>query len=281
MPKGMLAALVLIFAFPAWGYIPPTRMIIERTAENAGSGSYTIEQEVQFANGLDVLTLREIWEIDRDRSMKVTITGTRELKDKIRAQFLYAGGQRWNLDRSGKRHSSAIPADFYERLFHWRDLATASTQLTYLRLIPASLLQKKTLPKKSSEIRHVPEEGVRLARTGGVVAWAFGAPSSPTQEAKEPGLWIEQDQFVIRKVRFPSAAEMTADQYSSYARGLMYPKLRTIQWGSQSVSVRTLNVSGRGPNKLGTSQLEITSIWDGLAGQPAQQTIEEFYSRFR
>lgn len=273
--------LTLLFVGAANAYIPPTRMIIERTAENGGSGSYTIEQEVQFSNGPDVLALRETWEIDRGQAMKVTVSGVRDLKDKVRAQILYAGGQKWDLSPSGKRESARIPADFTERLFHWRDLNTAAAQLTAMRLIPASAFQKKALPRKSEDIRHTSEEGVRLSRTGGAIAWAFGNPSSPTSEQREPGLWIEQDQFLIRKIRFPSLAEMTADQYASYARGLQLPKVRTIQWGANTVTVRLLSVNGKGPTTLSTSALEITPRWDGLAGQPAQKTVEEFYSRFR
>ncbi|MBX3041794.1 MAG: hypothetical protein KF789_13895, partial [Bdellovibrionaceae bacterium] len=119
--KSISLILAFLFVGTAQAYIPPTRMIIERTAENAGSGSYTIEQEVQFSNGTDVLTLRETWEIDRGQAMKVTISGVRDLKDKLRAQVLYAGGQKWSLSTSGKRESSKIPMDFTERLFHWRD----------------------------------------------------------------------------------------------------------------------------------------------------------------
>lgn len=270
-----------LFVGTAHAYIPPTRMIIERTADNAGSGSYTIEQEVQFSNGTDLLTVRETWEVDRDRAMKVTVSGVRDLKDRVRAQILYAGGQKWSLSPGGKRESSRIPADFTERLFHWRDLNTAAAQLTAMRLVSPQALQKKTLPRKSEDIRHTPEEGVRLARTGGVIAWAFGNPSSPTSEQREPGLWIEQDQFVIRKIRYPSLAEMTAEQYSSYPRGLQLPKVRTLQWGAQTVTIRLLSVNGRGPAALSTGALEITPRWDGLTGQPAQKTVEEFYSRFR
>nr|HRO68220.1 hypothetical protein [Pseudobdellovibrionaceae bacterium] len=141
MMKWISFILTGLFVGTAHAYIPPTRMIIERTAENAGSGSYTIEQEVQFSNGTDVLTLRETWEVDRGQSLKVTVSGVRDLKDKMRAQILYAGGQKWSLTPSGKRESTRIPADFTERLFHWRDLNTAAAQLTAMKLIPSQAFQ--------------------------------------------------------------------------------------------------------------------------------------------
>lgn len=271
----------LICGSIAQAYIPPTRMIFERTADNSGSGSYTIEQEVQFPNGTDLLSLKEVWEVDRDRGFKVTVSGLRDLKDKIRFQFIYAGGQKWSLSASGKRQSGAIPAEFTERLFHWRDLATAAHQMTSLGFVPSSLFQKKSLPKKSEEIRHTPEEGVRLARTGGTVAWAFGRASSPTSDRREPGIWIEQDQFRILKVRFPSLAEMSAEQYQAYARGLQLPKTRIIQWSDNIATIRLLGVNGKGPQTISLQSLELSSRTEGLMGQPAQQAIEEFYSRFR
>lgn len=271
----------LLLPHLALAYIPPVRMILERTAENAGSGSYTIVQEVSFPNGLESLTLRETWEIDRNRAMKVTVSGVRDLQTKLRAQMVYTGGQRWAMDRSGRRGSQALPQEFTESFFHWRDLNTAASQLQSLRLIPISLLQKPTPPRRIEEIRHTPEEGVRLSRTGGTIAWAIGAPSRPGSETKEAGLWIEQDQFLIRKIRFPSSAEILADDYSSYARGLQFPRNRSVQWDQNSVSIRLISVNSRGPTAVTANAVEVTPQWDALNGQPAQKAVEEFYSRFR
>src|SRR3989344_5870049 len=93
MMKALLILLAPVFAL---AYIPPTRMILQRTAENSGSGVYAIEQEVQFNNVQDSLFLKETWLIENDRTMRVTVTGTKDLKDQIKLQFIYAGGQRWS-----------------------------------------------------------------------------------------------------------------------------------------------------------------------------------------
>lgn len=270
---------LLLSSVISWGALPPARMILERTAENAGSGSYAIEQEVQIPNGLEPLILRENWVVENGSSMKVTVTGPREFPN-LRFQILYAGGQRWTL-RDGKRESSGIPSDFAEKFFHWRTLEVASQHLTSLRLIPHNLLQRKAPPRRVDDYKYEPEEGVRLSRTSGVIAWAFGLPSASSSADKSPGLWVEQDQFLIRKVRLPSQAEITADNYTGYARGLQLPKVRNIQWGTHNITIRVLSVAGRGASALSTGALDTQWKMQGLEGQPAREAIEEFYKRFR
>jgi hypothetical protein len=278
-----ILALFFSFSFliPAVAYIPPARMILERTAENAGSGSYTIEQEVQFPNGPEPLVVKETWTIENDRSMRVTVTGLREQKDSLRLQILYAGGQRWIMRDGGRKESGPIPADFAERFFHWRTLDTAIMQLTALKIVPASALQKKPLPRRASDFKNEIPDYVRLSRSAGVVSWAFGLPASPSGAELTPGLWIEQDQFVIRKVRLPSQAEIIAENYTIYPRGLQFPKVRHMHWGTHSASIRVLSITGRGARNLSTSSLDTGWKTQGLAGQPAKEILEEFYTRFR
>lgn len=285
MRRGMIlvtGSLLLTLTAPAFGYIPPTRMILQRTAENSGSGVYTIEQEVQFTNGQDSLLLKESWQVENDRTMKLTVTGTRELKDQIQMQFLYAGGQRWNLN-NGTRASTRISDDFLEKFFHFRSSELLANALTHAKIVPAGIMAKKPLPKAVENIKYQPEEYVRLSRTGSVVNYAFGMPSPP-EGAAYPGLWIEQDQFLIRKLRLATQVEVTADNYNQYARNLNFPKLRTIRWGQNSVTLRVTNVSNQktaSANQFQASTLSTNLKLDGLSGQPAREAVLEFYSRFR
>ncbi|MBX2988224.1 MAG: hypothetical protein KF802_10030 [Bdellovibrionaceae bacterium] len=271
--------LVLLFPLLASAYILPARTIIERTAENSGTGSYTIEQDVQFPNGPELLTLKETWIVDNAGNLKLTVTGPRETNLKL--QVLYAGGQKWVLRENGRRESTPVQAEFVERLFHWRQLETALQQIVALKIAPASVFQRKALPRRAEDIKHDPDPLLRLGRTAGVITWDFGAPAAPGSVERPPGLWIEQDQFLIRKARFPSQTEILADNYSAYSRGLQFPKNRSIQWGPHSVSLRVTNVSAKGVSSLSTNALD--SVWrmQGLENQPARPVIEEFYKRFR
>ena len=80
-----------IFSFAA---IPKASLILQKVVENNGSGVYQIEQEVQFPNGSDILSLKEIWMVQSDGSMKLVVTGMKELKDQFFFGVTYSGGTR-------------------------------------------------------------------------------------------------------------------------------------------------------------------------------------------
>jgi len=278
----MMMKLLLVLLSPVFAYIPPTRMILQRTAENSGSGIYAIEQEVQFNNVHDSLFLRETWLVENDRTMRVTVSGTKDLKDQIKLQFIYAGGQRWsqNLNRESRR----ISEEFIERYFNFRSTEHLAANLMQNKILPPNAFAKKPLPKNLDTLKYEPDEFVRLSRTGGVANYAFGVPT-PAEGTPNPGLWIEQDQFLIRKLRLPSQVEVTADNYTQYARGLNYPKVRTVRWGQNTVTIRLIGINAR-PAAANVSQFQPSSLdtstkLDGLLNQPAREAVIEFYSRFR
>lgn len=276
----MIKALFLLLT-PVFAYIPPTKMILQRTAENSGSGIYSIEQEVQFNNVQDSLFLKETWVIENDRTMRVTVTGTKDLKDQIKMQFIYAGGQRWSF--AGNRESQRISEDFLEKYFNFRSTDQLAASLMQLKILPSNAFAKKPLPKNLENLKYEPEEFVRLSRAGGVPNYAFGTPSA-VEGPGSAGFWVEQDQFVVRKFRLPSEVEVTADNYNQYARGLNYPKTRTIRWGQNTVTVRLIGVNSRpthSANIFQPSSLEVPTKLDGLNNQPAKEAVLDFYSRFR
>ena len=278
MMKALLILLAPVFAL---AYIPPTRMILQRTAENSGSGVYAIEQEVQFNNVQDSLFLKETWLIENDRTMRVTVTGTKDLKDQIKLQFIYAGGQRWS--QNGNPESRRISEDFIERYFNFRSTDQLAANLMQLKILPANAFAKKSIPKNLDNLKYEPEEFVRLSRAGGVPNYAFGT-ASDVEGSANPGIWIEQDQFLVRKFRLPSQVEVTADNYNQYARGLNYPKVRTVRWGQNTVTIRLIGVTSRPPNTTNMFQpksLDTSTKLDGLDNQPARDAVIDFYSRFR
>lgn len=275
--------LLLLSPVMAFAYIPPTRMILQRTAENSGGGVYSIEQEVQFNNAQDSLFLRETWLIENDRTMRVTVTGTKDLKDQIKMQFIYSGGQRWSAE-GGRRESRRLSEDFLERYFNFRTTDQLASNLMNLKILPTNAFAKKPIPKNLENLKYEPEDFIRLSRAGGTVNYAFGVPS-PVEGTPNPGFWIEQDQFLVRKFRLPSQVEVTADNYNQYARGLNYPKVRTIRWGQNTVTIRLIGVTAhRGSlpaNTFQSTALDTATKIDGLNNQPAKDVVLDFYSRFR
>ncbi|WP_413576288.1 hypothetical protein ACLVWU_18055 [Bdellovibrio sp. HCB290] len=284
MNKIILASLIGML-IPALGsaFILPTRTILQKTSENAGNGIYAVEQEVQFANGDDSILVRETWLIENDRTMRLTVTGTKELQGNFRMQFLYVGGQRWTV-LNGNKKSDKTPDDFLEKYLNFRSPEIFANSLASMKIIPAGSYSKRLSARKAEEIKYEPENWVRYSRTGGVVNYAFGTPTPEDEKNNNPGLWIEQDHFVIRKIRLPSQAEMTADNYNQFAKGLFYPRARTIRWGNNTATIRLISASARpatAASQFQPNSLDMNSKLDGLEKLPAKDAVIEFYSRFR
>lgn len=282
--KLILALLVSLGFAPqiCMAYIMPTRTILSKTSEKAGSGAYSIDQEIQFANGDETVSLRETWVVEDERTMRLTVTGTKELQGQFSLQFLYKNGQKIS-NQGGAAKAERIPDDFLERFLNFRKVDSFASVLTYFKIIPANALKKK-VHSKAADFKYESEPWVRYSRSGGVVNYALGTPTPPNEERGYPGIWIEQDHFVIRKLRLPSQVEMVADNYSEFSRDLFYPRHRTIRWGNNAVNIRLLTVSGKPANVaklMHPGSLDIPNNWSGISSMPVKEVITEFYSRFR
>jgi hypothetical protein len=228
MKRILLASTLIFTPLLASAFILPTRTILQKTSENAGSGIYAVEQDVQFANGDDTIRLRETWLIDSDRTMRVTVTGTKELQNTFRLQFLYTGGQRWTVVNNNRKSEKA-PEDFLEKYLNFRSPEIFASTLSHMKILPTGAYNKKPLGKSGNDYKYEPESWVRYSRTGGVPNYAFGTPTPEDDKSNNPGLWIEQDQFVVRKIRLPSQVEMTADSYNQRNRKIRNCFARSIQ----------------------------------------------------
>jgi hypothetical protein len=269
------AFLSLFFVSSSWAALPKASLILQKTSENAGGGIYQIEQEVQFPNGQDVLVLKETWLIENENNMKLIVTGAKELKDQVSFSIQFTNGAR---NQGGR--SSRLTEDFIERYFHFRSPEALAQTLAQLKLVPSNVMAKKPI-KNIKDFEPTSESFVRLSRSGGVINYALGIPTPPEKETLNPGFWIEQDQFVIRKFRLPSQTEVSADRFSSYARGLMFPRMRTVRWGPNSVSIQTLSVAAKGKDTWATFGQKTPQKMEGLNSQPAAPLVDEFYKRFR
>lgn len=278
-----LALIFLIAPLLVHAYILPTRTILQKVSENAGSGIYAIEQEVQFSNGEETLAVKETWLIDSDRTMRLTVSGGKDLQNSFKLQFIYNGGQKWSMINNNRK-SETLSVDFLERFLNFRTPEGLANVLAHLKIAPATAYQKKPVAKSNGEYTHEPESWVRFSRTGGVVTYAFGTPTAADQEASQPGIWIEQDNFVVRKLRLPTQVEMSANDYNQFTKGLFYPRSRTIRWGNNTVTIRLISASARPQTAVGLfqpSSLDSNLKWDGIKDLPAKDVITEFYTRFR
>lgn len=271
----------LVISICAHAFIPRSSMILSRTAENSGSGSYQIEQEVTFNSNDQQLTVHESWLIQSPTQMHLTVTGTKEHKDQVLFLINYRNGNKSEVSITGAETSEKIGSSFFEPIFHSRNSKNLAEFLIKQNIAPSDILERKPYTGK---FVYSPEPYVRLSRTGGVTTYAYGTPTpaDPSYAKTEnPGLWIEQDQFLIRKIRFADQTEVIADGYGEYSRGLALPKVRTIRIGSNQVSVKLISVSGK-PSKDAKQASRITGYRSEISQNPVfKDQFEEFYKRCR
>lgn len=278
--KTLFAFALIFVALPSPAYIMPTKTILQKTVENAGQGIYSMEQEVVFSSGDKQLSVKETWLIEGDRTMRLSVQGLNELSG-LKAQFVYNGVQKWSYV-DGQRKSENVSSEFLEKYFNFRKTESLASALISSKIIPSHALQGKSLPRKASDIKYEPDSWVRYSRTNGVVNYALGVPTPVGQTTEWPGIWIEQDMFVIRKLRLPSQVEVIADDYNSFSRGLHYPKTRIVRWNQHTATIKLISAARRNqtaPNLFQASSIDIPT---NLAALPESANhILEFYKRFR
>ena len=250
---------ISLFSF---AYIPPLKMILSRTAENSGNGIYSNELEIIFSDGSHEASTKELWTIENDRTLKVHVIGLKDLKG-LNLNYLYLSGQRW-ARKNNNKESIKISDDFIEKWHHFRN-----SDLLYKSLLAHGFLNDE-------------DSNLKLSRIQGVVAYSIS--DHKNNDPLAPRFWIEQDFFLIRKLRLSSGAEVSMDNYKSYSKGLHYPKERTLKWGNNSILIKTVTVNARpgGQGNLFSPQsLETNNQSDVLLNHPLKSQIEEFYTRFR
>ncbi len=286
LPVALQVALqAAVIPSSALGYIPHRQTIVGRMVRSHGKGAFIIEQDVLFhpTNG-EPLIVHERWAVSSAESMRLTATATPAGKgsEQLRYDIVYRNGKR-SVNEGGSVRSGSVGEDFIEGFFHARTTRGFYAEMISAHIADPDALRERPKIKKIEEVDHSPDEQLRLGREAGTVAWILGAPS-PTDGPLNPEIWIDQDEFNLRKIRFPSAAEVTADRYSVYARTLHLPRERTVSWNGNSVLIRVSSVRAVTPAQI-ASTLEPASVANlgktKIAKLPDVDQVKEFYARFR
>lgn len=267
---------ILLLSSVGFAFVLKPSTVVQKTVENSGSGIYAIDLEVQFPTGQEPITLKEQWTVEDENHMKVVVTGPG-----LHWVFVYDMGIRNQLTSAGTQHRPQGD-DFVEKYFHIRRAEHFENILSHLGMVPQASFQKHPY-KLAKESDYVQDPYVHLTRVGGTVAIALGHAPEMNDETV-PAFYIEQDQFVIRKIRLPSKAEITADKYSQFSRGLNFPRTRAVHWGDHNIVVQTLRVQPKFEKKVTLNLESSQSMSEGLdsAGlSSVRNLVEEFYKRFR
>jgi hypothetical protein len=276
----------IFLSLSAFAYIPPYWMVMSKTAEQHGKGIYYVDQDVVFQgpNG-EPLVVNERWTIQNENSMRLEVTGRKELKDKVRLTFVYEDGKRYFVDENGVKKQARISAEFFEPLFHFRFSKNIKPYLVSQKIAPPESLRSEPHKYSQKHPSAEPESFMRLSRSGGVLTYAVGTPT-PAGASELPGLWIDQDQFVVRKVRYPTTTTVTAKDYKNFAQGLWLPKEREVNFNQHIVeitvnAVNSVTATPQIKTRLSVGGLNFGENPNLAAIIPQEQVIKEFYTRLR
>lgn len=251
----------LLVSVTSWAYIPDYSMIISHAADQHGKGVYWIEQEVTYHRAdNEAFSVKESWLIGDESNMRVTLEGRGPLRGLVQGTIVFSGSNKYFIESDGTSvRSQRLGEDWLEPLFHFRSSRYLQSKLQSLGVATTS---------------------IRLSRVGGAIAWAIGnTPGS----APQPTLWLEQDQFVLRKLRGQNQTLLRANDYSKFEEGLWYPKQRFYNFSTYAIEVQTTRVKWLGrrkPDEAGFKPSGLTAKKDGVR-LPEIDGLKEFYSRFR
>ena len=254
----MLLTIVQLICSFSFGFILPLDAVLTKSVALNGNQIFSVDQDVIFKSGSEDFVVRENWLIEGDKNLKLTATGQGPLKDLIKMTVIYNSKTKTMLYGKNKVSEYVTP-DFFERYLSVRSTDSFKKYLIELTVVP----------------------NVRLSRAAGSVAFAIGEPSPVN--APHPQLWIDQELFEIRKLRLPSSAEISLDDYEVYKQ-IHYPKTKRISWAGHEILIRVRQVSTK-------TKATLSSFYPQNLDQPTEVNltskgdvglfIQEFYKRFR
>lgn len=257
MKTALFTILLLSLTQIAFGFVLPLQSALKKSVALSGNQIFSVDQDVIFKSDAEDLVIKENWLIEGDKNLILTATGQGSLKDLFKLVIVYNSKSKTMMIGKNKQ-SELVNNDFFER---YLSIRSVSSFINYLN----DLSVAKT---------------IRLSRVGGVPALAIGEPST---NILKPQFWIDQENFQIRKIRFPSETEVSFDDYAVFDK-ISYPRTKTINWGTQSATIKVRQVSTK-------VKANLTNFYPQKLDQPSEMnltskgqiglTIQEFYTRFR
>ncbi len=279
--RNFLARLILsgfTFSSVSFAYIPEYSLITSRAADQHGKGGYQIEQEVTFRRDAESYTVKETWTVLNENNMRVTIEGRGPLRGLVQGTIIFEGAQKSFISGTALKNQR-LGEDWLEPLLHFRSSKYLRSRLVNLKVAPSESLRDRGPIETDGAAKYEPVSFVRLSRSGGAVNYAIGI--SPTVGIG-PTIWIEQDQFVVRKFRGASQAVMKADNYAKFDDKMWYPRALTYNFGTFNVSVNVTSVKSLGKLTAADNRFKTGSLGPANALKlPDSDALREFYSRFR
>lgn len=257
MKTALILTIVVAFSNFSYGFILPLQPAMKKTVALSGNQIFSVDQDVIFKSDSEDLVIKENWLIEGDKNLILTATGQGSLKDLFKMVIFYNSKNK-TIMVGKSRQTEPVNPDFFERYLSIRSLASFANYLNDLSVAPL----------------------IRLSRVAGLPAFAIGEPST---NILKPQVWLDQETFQIRKVRFPSEAQVSFDDYAAYDK-IWYPRLKVVNWGHQSATIKVRQVTTKIKASLANfypQKLDQPSEASLSSKGPIGLTIQEFYTRFR
>ena len=252
-----LAALVG-FSSLAFAYVPPIGFILDKSSKTTGKEIVSIDQEVHFTALNEDAVVKENWLIEGDKNLKVSALGQGLFKQNINFSAVYNGKFR-TVVVAKSRQTSNLTSDFFQKYLFIRSANSFNAYLNDLSISPE----------------------VRLSRVDGRVGFAIG---KPTESKYNPQIWVDQDEFMVRKIRLPSETEIAMSDFVEFKPGFFIARTQVITWGGVSATVKLMKVVAKPKESLNAfypQNLDTPSEITFANQTPMTQVIQSFYKRFR
>ena len=270
-------------------YIPSSDFILKEVIKNHGKGNYLIEQELIFSIEKTQKVVKETWYVNftkADQKLQLYLLAKTE---NAHLERLYIDNIVYQKNDGKSLQRQKWPLEFIEPWFFTRSLKwLRGAILRHQMAGPSALNWNPTLltssqnKSKSSQPLSSISMPISLSRDQGRIMYTY------QKEKGNSGLWIEQDKFVIRKLKLQTGVQILAWDYNDYVRSLKFPKHRLLISDNTSISIRVLKVTNLYPQdkklqqktslqSFRKSQTNITQ-W---GKSKASSILKDFYSRFR
>src|SRR5690606_3399495 len=144
---------------------------------------------------------------------------------------------KYYFDGKGNLLSMPLPRDFHENLFFERSSSNLRQALISKKIIPAEAFKKRPTIRNEKDleaIEKINEPYLKLSRLGGKVSYVLGYAA---RKDTEPGIWVEQDRFVINRIKLPSGSDIIAESFAELSKNLIYPRSQKVSWENQYVQI--------------------------------------------
>jgi hypothetical protein len=263
------AGLTFFMTSTSYAYIPEYTTIVSRAADRHGKGYYQIDQDVTYRKDADSYTVREVWVVGGEGSMRVSLEGKGNLRGLVSGTITYDGGVRRYIE-NGPRLQKLTDL-WWEPFFHFRNSKYLRQRLVGMKAAPADSLKDRPALSSDADPDYTAPEFMRLSRVGGTTAWVISQSAGSA-----PALWIEQDQFVVRKFKGSDQSVVHADDYAKFDEGLYLPRSRTYSFGPHNVQIQVQQVKS-----LGSKWSAPTTATAEPLKLPEPEGLRDFYQRYR